>query len=526
MTALPRNFPRVTYTNTSADFEPLHAMLDIELPRFRKSLGNVWPNWIGGAADKDGVEYACVSPLDSAIVLGRAIEPTASAVTRAVGAARKAYDVWGAMPWQDRVAAMRRVATIVDQKKYEMAMAVLYEVGKTRIEALGETEEAVALIEHYCDQMEKNGGFIENRVPSGPSETAGTVLRPYGVFAVISPFNYPVGLVANMVGAALVAGNTVVLKATPKAVLSAGLFAAAMKEADLPAGAFNLLMGEKSGPLLVAEPGIDGVAFTGSNRTGMSIMREFARHNAMRPVLAEMGGKNPAYVSKSAELDVAIEGVARSAFLMQGQKCSACSAAFVHSSLYDRFIEGIVKRAQAFKSGITESREFTNGPLINEAAFQRYQDAVAHAKKNGRVLFGGNRVTTPQLERGFFVEPTIVVDLPEKDRLYTDELFAPLVAISKFDDLGDALKRGNAVQYGLTAGFYGTDQKEIDFFMDHVEAGILYINRKTGATTGAWPGIQSYCGWKGSGLTGKGGLGQHYLPQFMREQSRTIRQVA
>jgi 1-pyrroline-5-carboxylate dehydrogenase len=348
-------------------------------------------------------------------------------------------------------------------------------------------------------------------------------LRPYGVFAVISPFNYPVGLVANMVGAALVAGNTVVLKASPQAALSAGMFAAAVEEAGLPAGAFNLLMGEESGPRLVAEPGVDGVAFTGSNRTGMSIIRQFASGPVMRPVFAEMGGKNPAYVSKSADLDVAIEGVARSAFSMQGQKCSACSVAYVHSSHYDRFLEGLTARARVARSGNTESRDITNGPLINEAAFKRYQDAVAHGRKHGRVLCGGNRVTGKDVDNGFFVEPTVIVDLPPDDRLFKDELFAPILAVAKFDDLGEALKRGNSVQYGLTAGFYGQDQKEIDYFLDHVESGILYINRKTGATTGAWPGIQSFCGWKGSGLTGKGGLGPHYLPQFMREQSRTIR---
>lgn len=523
MTVQPRDFPRVTYTNTNANFESLHAMLDAELPRFRQSLGKTWANRIAGKADDDGRKYECRSPLDRNLLLARVVEPSPMAVTRSVQAARQAFEVWGTKPWQERVEAMRAVAKSIDRHKYELAMAVIYEVGKTRIEALGETEEAVALIEHYCDQMEKNRGFVDTAVAAGPAENAQTLLRPYGVFAVISPFNYPVGLVANMVGAALVAGNTVVLKASPQAGLSAAMFGAAVEEAGLPFGAFNLLMGEESGPRLVAEAGVDGVAFTGSNKTGMSIIRQFASGPVMRPVFAEMGGKNPAYVSKSAELDIAIEGVGRSAFSMLGQKCSACSVAYVHTSHYERFIEGIVKRAQSARSGDTSNRDITNGPLINEAAFKRYQDAVAHGRKYGRVLTGGNRLAGKGFDNGFFVEPVVIVDLPSNDRLFKDELFAPVLAVAKFDNLDEALKRGNSAQYGLTAGFYGQDRKEIDFFLDHVESGILYINRKTGATTGAWPGIQSFCGWKGSGLTGKGGLGPHYLPQFMREQSRTIR---
>ncbi|MGE3149750.1 MAG: aldehyde dehydrogenase family protein, partial [Pseudorhodoplanes sp.] len=275
----------------------------------------------------------------------------------------------------------------------------------------------------------------------------------------------------------------------------------------------------------VNEPGIDGVAFTGSYKAGMSIMRQFASGVFMRPVLAEMGGKNPAYVSRSADVKAAVEGVARSAFSFQGQKCSACSVAYVHESHYEPFVAALVERAAKFKAGSAERRDVSAGPLINDEALKRYEDTVAYARKAGRVIAGGKRLTGGEFEHGNFVEPTIVVDLPEDDRLFKEELFAPILAVTKFSTLESAIKRGNAAQYGLTAGFYGKDKAEIDYFQDHVESGVLYINRSTGATTGAWPGLQSFCGWKGSGLSGKGGLGPYYLPQFMREQSRTARAV-
>ncbi len=515
--------PRVTYTNTTADFEPVQKLLDADLPAFRVGLGQEVPNLIAGREDRDGAAYEVRSPLDERLRLATCFEPSPAAVTRAVSAARAAFAEWGTLPWRDRLAHMRRFAEAVDRRKYELAMAVVYEVGKNRMEALGETEEAVALIQHYCDQLESRDGFQEKAAPAGPGETAQTILKPFGVFAVIAPFNYPVGLVANMVSAALVAGNTVVLKASPNSGLTASLFTRIAGEAGLPAGCINLLCGTTSGARLVEEPDVDGFAFTGSYQVGTEILRKVAAGPFMRPVLAEMGGKNVAYVSRSADLDVAVEGVARSAFSMGGQKCSACSIAMVHASLHEPFLAALAKRAAALRYGNTEQRDVTNGPLVNAAALARYEQAVRDGSAAGRLVFGGQRLTGGIFDHGNFTEPAIFADLPEDHRLFRDELFAPVLAVTPFNDLAGAIRRGNRISFGLTSGFYGTDRGEIDLYLEKVEAGVLYVNRRTGATTGAWPGIQSFCGWKGSGLTGKGGLGPYYLPQFMREQSRTIR---
>jgi len=505
-----------------ADLGPYHAMFDREMPLFRRRLGAKWPNRIGGSEDWDGSPYEAGSPIDSRLALGTFVEAHTSAVSRAVGAARKGFQRWGRTPWQQRVKTLERFARALDEHKYELAMAVVYEVGKTRMEALGETEEAVALIEYYCDQISRRGGYVEP-VWSGSGETSQTLLRPIGVFGVIAPFNYPVALSVNMISAALVAGNAVVFKPSPNAGLTGGLLAEVVEAADLPPGVFNMVCGMEAGRRLVEAEGVDGIAFTGSHGVGMQIMRSMISGSHARPVLAEMGGKNPAYISRSAELQVAVDGVAKSAFAMQGQKCTACSVAFVHASLYDEFLERVVARAKALRIGDPTLRETNNGPLINAEALQRYERAVAHGATVGRIATGARRLSGELFDHGAYVEPTIVTDLPADDELFKRELFAPVLAISRFDQLEDAINRGNDVPYGLSSGFYGKDVSEIEIYLERAEAGVQYVNRRTGATTGAWPGIQSFCGWKGSGITGKGALGPHYLPQFMREQSRTIR---
>lgn len=514
--------PRISYTSAPTNLEPFHAMFDRELPLFRARLGARWPNRIAGSADSDGNEYAVASPIDSTLALGTFVEASPEAIRRAVASARTGFERWGRTPWRERAAAMQRFARELDRRKYELAMAVVYEVGKTRLEALGETEEAVALVEYYCDQVMRRDGFVE-AAWEGSGERSQTLLRPIGVFGVIAPFNYPVALSVNMMSAAMVAGNAVVFKPSPNAGLTAGLLAGLIEDAGLPTGVFNMVCGEEAGRRLVAAEGIDGIAFTGSNAVGMEIMHFLAGGPYMRPVLAEMGGKNPAYVSRSADIDVAVEGVARSAFAMQGQKCTACSVAFVHASLYDEFLEKLVGKARSLRIGDPTQRDTSNGPLISTRSLQRYEHSVAHGTQAGRIAAGGKRLSGGLFDHGSYVEPAVITDLPAGDELFQEELFAPVLALACFDRLEDAIDRGNSVRYGLSSGFYGSDQGQIELYLDRAAAGVQYVNRRTGATTGAWPGIQSFCGWKGSGLTGKGGLGPHYLPQFMREQSRTIR---
>ncbi len=268
-------------------------------------------------------------------------------------------------------------------------------------------------------------------------------------------------------------------------------------------------------------PGIDGIAFTGSFEVGMHLHKRFGsggKHT--KPVLGELGGKNATIVSATADLEAAAEGVMRSAFGLQGQKCSACSRVYVDRSVAERFVDMLVEKSKALVVGDPTQRGVYVGPVIDEDAVKRFENAVQRSKRDGRLVLGGERSTIAPLDRGNFVTPTIV-ELPLDHALFREELFLPFLAIGVVDSFEAGIREANRSDYGLTAGLFSTDEREIDRFFDEIEAGVVYVNRRVGATTGAWPGVQSFCGWKGSGLTGKGGCGPYYVAQFLREQSRT-----
>lgn len=518
------DFPRVTYSNIAGDFTALHDWLDTEIPAVKgRLLGRTWSNRIGGRDSEDGTVYPAPSPIDAGLVLGRFVEASPAAVASAVAAARAAYPDWSRRPWQERVDRLRRFAEVLRRRKHELGIACLLEVGKSRMEALGEAEECVDLVDYYCDEMERHAGFDRPMKRAFPNEETRDVLRPQGVFAVIAPFNFPSALSVGMLTGAILTGNTAVYKPSPMAGLTGALLMAAIAEAGLPDGVVNLVCGgEAVGRALIADPRLAGAAFTGSHKVGMEIFRAFAAGPHARPVVVEMGGKNPAYVTASADLDGATAGIMRSAFGLQGQKCSACSKAYVDAAVFDDFMARLLAATAKLKIGNPEARDVFMGPVIDARAVARFEAAVAEARRGGRVLTGGARLTEGDLAKGHFLAPTVVADLPPEHPIHKDELFLPFLAVQKFTRLDDAIADGNRINYGLTAGIYARDQADIDRFFAAAEAGVLYVNRPSGATTGAWPGIQSFCGWKGTGISGKGGLGPHYLQQFLREQSRTV----
>jgi 1-pyrroline-5-carboxylate dehydrogenase len=223
-------------------------------------------------------------------------------------------------------------------------------------------------------------------------------------------------------------------------------------------------------------------------------------------------------VTAAADLDKAAEGVARAAFGLSGQKCSACSRAIVDRAVHDEFLERLARFTEGLAIGEPAERSMFVGPVVNDESVARFEEAVADARRDGTVVTGGGRPERP----GLFVEPTVVAGLPRGHRLERNELFLPFVTVSAVGSLDEAIEEANAPAYGLTAGIFSEDQREQERFLDGIEAGVVYVNRRAGATTGAWPGTQTFCGWKSSGSTGKGGLGPWYLPQFMREQSRTV----
>ena len=513
--------PRVTYSNIGVDLTPVHVHLDAEIPRFKaRLLGRHWSNVIAGAPDDDGEQYSVATPIDRASAIGSFVAASPAAVARAVAAAQRAFSEWSGTPWATRVAILRQWAEQLDAVKFDLAIASLLEVGKSRAEALGEAEEAIDLVRYYCGEMERHQGYAQDLARVFPNEETTCVLRPLGVIGVISPFNYPIALAVNMMAGALTTGNTVVFKPSAGCTLSAQLLLRSMEGAGLPKGAVNLVAGgDATGRSLVAQSAIAGIAFTGSHKAGMGIFRALANAPIAKLVIAEMGGKNPAYVTAAADLDIAAQGVARSAFGLQGQKCSACSVVYVQRSIRDEFVARLARFAQQLKVGNPEQRDVFMGPLYTPQAAARFRENVKMTERDGQVIFGGQ--FNEGDPGGDYAQPTLV-EVPRGHVLVLEEQFLPLLALRCFDGLPDALDEGNAVRYGLTAGIYTADPGELDLFLDRAEAGVLYANRASGATTGAWPGIQSFCGWKGSGVSNKGGLGPHYLPQFMREQSRTI----
>jgi 1-pyrroline-5-carboxylate dehydrogenase len=523
MTTEPKPRIKITYATLRADNEELHAGFEAAVQDVRGRLGGEHRNFIDGAWRGGDGTFEVRSPIDRDILLGRFATGTVRDIDDAVAAARAAQPAWAATPWRERLAILRRAADLISDRLMEYSALMAFEVGKNRIEALGEVEESADLIRYYAQTMEDNSGY-DHPMGNLGDETVHTrsILRPHGVFAVISPFNFPMALATGPSSAAMMAGNTVVLKPATAAPLSSVKMMEAYIDAGVPAGVINLVMGpgDPVGQALQDHPDVDGIVFTGSYDVGMELFRSFSRAYP-RPCIVEMGGKNPAIVSRSADLEEAAEGIMRSAFGFGGQKCSANSRVYVERPVHDELVRLLVEKTEAITIGDPLVRENWLGPIIDERAVERHQTAVAEARRDGTVFVGGERLTDRGMDRGTYVEPT-VVGLPTSHRLFRDELFAPFTAVAPVDSLEEALALSNDSVYGLTAGIYSEDEGEVQTFLDRIQAGVLYVNRRAGATTGAWPGIQAFGGWKGSGSTGKAGLSMYYVAQFLREQSHTV----
>ena len=480
--------------------------------------GEPLPHVISDGHVLAGDAFKRVDPCTDGVVASRATAAPPEIVARAVDAARVATGPWRRTPWPERCALLRAVADGIGARHLDLAAVVSLETGKSRTESILEVQEAIDLITTYAGHMEANDGYVVPLASFVADERNTDVLRPYGVFAVIAPFNFPAALSIGMAASALIAGNTVVFKPSEETPWTGAILADVVRAAQLPPGVFNLVHGGEATGRALVDAAVDGVAFTGSAAVGREIARRMQEGPYARPALTEMGGKNPAIVTAHADLDKAAEGVARAAFGLAGQKCSACSRAIVVGDVHDDFLERLAAWTARLPLGDPAERDSFVGPVVNAAAVARFEAAVATARRDGAVAAGGERPERP----GHFVEPTVVSGLTRGHPLERDELFLPFVTVTRVGSLDEALAEANAPAYGLTAGIFSEDQSELDRFLDEIHAGIVYVNRRAGATTGAWPGTQSFCGWKSSGSTGKGGLGPYYLAQFMREQSRTV----
>jgi 1-pyrroline-5-carboxylate dehydrogenase len=517
---------KVTYVTLSAD-ERIGAEYEAALERLRHDLDEYYPMYIDGEeVQSDDGEFEHRSPIDTSIVVGHFQKGTRRHAKLAIEAAKKPLEAWSGMQWQERVRIMRRAADLMDQRKFEIAAAITCEVGKTRLEASAEASEAVDAIRYYANIMEENNGYTKKLGPGAPGEDCRMVSKPYGVWVVISPFNFPFMLANGMALGALITGNTIILKPTSEAPLTGLMLYEIYRDAGVPKGVVNYVTGP--GPEFEEEftsnPDVAGIAFTGSRDVGLRLRRDFlANQSYPKPMVLEMGSKNPTIVTASADLRKAVEGIIRASFGYDGQKCSATSRVYVQDVVKSQFLDMLTTRVRELVVGDPRRKDVFLGPLINQTAVERFTKAVEDAKRSGgTIVCGGHVLNDGDLARGYYVEPTVITDLPREHQLFSEELFVPLIVVDEFKTLDEALRKANDTDYGLTAGIFAEDPQEIQKFMNTIEFGVAYANRCGGATTGAWPGAQTFVGWKGSGATGKGIGGPHYLLSFIREQSQTI----
>lgn len=517
---------KLTYATMFNPPQEMHERFDHALARVKAQLGTEYGMIINNQDVYAEEKFEDRSPANTDVVLAVMQKGAEQHAQAALTAARAAFPAWSHTPWQERVALLRKAADLIDERIFELGAAMALEVGKNRMESLGDVAETADLIRYACLQMEKNDGFIVEmgRDPLvGYKATNVSVLRPYGVWLVISPFNFPFALTGGPAGSALVSGNTIVIKPATDTPWIVRLLAECFRDAGLPDGVANFVTGpgRTLGQALIDSPEVDGVTFTGSFDVGMKISRDFASGKFVRPAILELGGKNPAIVSRHADLEQAAVGIVRSAFGLQGQKCSAASRVLIEAPVYDQLVEKLGSLTNKLTIGDPTDKNIYLGPVVNKSSYQDFKDFTAELAQSGVLLTGGKVLTDGELAKGYFCAPTLVTDLPFNHRLWKHEMFLPITTIGKVDNLEQAMKIANDVNYGLTAGFYGT-KEEAKWFFDKIEAGVTYANRPQGATTGAWPGFQPFGGWKGSGSSGKNAGGHYYLPLYMHEQIRTL----
>jgi 1-pyrroline-5-carboxylate dehydrogenase len=515
---------KMTYVRLLAD-ETIHEEYEKAIGMVEYDLGRSHPMIIDGHEVFAKSEFEVRSPFDSRILVGRFQKGEPAQIELAIETARAGFSSWRARSFEDRVKILRDTAALLDEQKFPLSATITYESGKNRYEALAEVSESVDMTRYLAGLLEQNRGYTVRLKPESPGASAKSVMLPYGVFAVISPFNFPLSLATGMAAAALVCGNTVILKPTSAAPFSALKLYEAFIAGGVPPSVIQYVTGpgRSFGENIVSHPGIDGIAFTGSRDSGMWLQQEFnARQPFQKPVIAEMGSKNPVIITLHADIPKAVEGVVKSAFGYSGQKCSATSRVYVQDLVAEEFLSLLRVRVESLVVGDPRMKETSLGPVIDAKAREVYQKAVSRARQDdGKIITGGRVLSGDLFNNGNYLQPAVVTGLPFDHPLAKRELFVPFLLVFTFTTLEEALREANATEYGLTAGIFSENAEEVEYFFENIQSGVTYANREGGATTGAWPGYQSFGGWKASGSTGKGVGGPYYLLSYLREQTQT-----
>lgn len=504
--------------NSEGEF---HSNFDKAIEETKKEFNQKFPAIINGEEVFSDECFQVRSPANREIIVAEFPQCTTKDVLDAIASAKNSFEEWSNTSYQERVRVFRECADDFSKDKFHLAAIMTFENGKNRIEAMNDVDEAIDFMRFYALQLEKNEGFCKPTPHPNPNEKTRVVMKPFGVWGIIAPFNFPSAIAIGMTTGALLTGNTAVLKPSSDAPLSSYHFVKLLYS-KIACGTINFVTGPGHvvGNALIESKDVAGIAFTGSYNVGMSGFKKFTENSA-KPFISEMGGKNPVIVTNNAHLDNAAEGVMKAAFGYGGQKCSACSRVYVQEDVVEEFTKKLVEKTKKLKIGMPWEREVFLGPIINESAKNKFNDAVTIAQKEGKILSGGSIKMDPELKNGYFVEPTIVTNLSDDSKLVKEELFLPFVCIQKFRDFDEALKKANNTEYGLTAGIFSEDKTQVEKFFEKIQAGVVYANRTASATTAALVFAQPFGGWKNSGSTGKGAGGENYLQQFMRSQTQT-----
>src|SRR5256714_11492184 len=492
------------------------------IQKVREQLGREYPLVIGGERITTGDFLDSFNPANRTQLVGRFNKATKELANKAVEAAAEAFRAWQHVSPAERAALLFRVAEIMRERKHELSAWMIHEVAKTWPEADGDTAEAIDFCEFYAREMLRYAG--EQPLVHIPGEQGRLHYIPLGVGAVIPPWNFPCAIMAGMTVASVVTGNTVVLKPSSDAPAIAFKFFEILEEAGMPPGVVNFMTGSGAevGDVIVDHPKTRYIAFTGSKEVGLRINERASKvHDGqiwIKRVVAEMGGKDAIIVDSDTDLDDAATGVVQSAFGFQGQKCSACSRAIIHSDVYDSMLDRIVERTEKIKVGDPTDSTTAMSAVINQKAFKTINEYIEKGKaEGGRVLAGGGA----DGEQGFFIEPTVIADVKPGATIEQEEIFGPVLAVIRAQDFDDALRIANDTQFGLTGAVYANDPEKLERARREFHVGNLYLNRKC---TGALVGVHPFGGFNMSGTDSKAG-GRDYLGLFMQAKgvARKIR---
>ncbi|HEV2289980.1 MAG TPA: L-glutamate gamma-semialdehyde dehydrogenase [Candidatus Acidoferrales bacterium] len=486
--------------------------MEAALKKVSGELGREYPILIGGEEIFTAEKTHSTNPSHPDQVVGIFQKGTVEMANQAVEAAHKEFASWQWVPADERAECCFSAAKILRKRRFEMNAWLCYETGKTWPEADADTAELIDFCEFYGREMLRLAG-PQKLIPNAGEQNYLKYI-PLGVGIVIPPWNFAAAIMGGMAMAAIVTGNTVVLKPSSDSPTVAAFFMEIMREAGVPNGVVNFFTGPgaTAGEALVAHPKTRFIAFTGSKEAGLRIGELSAKKQPgqiwIKRTVLEMGGKDAIIVDDEADLDSAAEGVAQSAFGFQGQKCSACSRAIVAEKVYDKFIEKLLPQVKKLKVGPSENPDNYMGPVINKSAMKTILDYIDAGKKEGRLLAGGAKAAGD----GYFIEPTVIADIKPGAKIAQEEIFGPVLAIMPAKDFDDALDIANGTEYGLTGAVYTKNKKKLARASKEFHVGNLYLNRKC---TGAKVGVHPFGGFNMSGTDSKAG-GQDYLLLFLQ----------